>query len=272
VAANAARVLEELAREEGAFTATLERGTKILEEVLGRAAAGNRTVGGPDAFLLYDTFGFPLELTQEVAEARGIQARRRPARRAALPLHAHQPCVCVRGRGAQLLSPHPVRLLTRPRDARTRRRRRAQVDAAGFQAEMEAQRQRSKEGREEIDLTAQASLGSLASSIGPTRFVGYDSLAGAARVVALVAGGRSVERAEAGASRSPAGPLPPSSRRNTPPPLPARSLPPSRWRTRSPTSAVLFSRALMSPLHLCTRSRARRRGGGGRPGLDALLR
>lgn len=78
VAKNAARVYDELAREEGAFSATLERGQKQLAEALARAAkanGGNGVISGADAFALYDTFGFPLELTQEVAEAKGITVR-----------------------------------------------------------------------------------------------------------------------------------------------------------------------------------------------------
>ena len=46
VKANAARIYDELAREEGRFVATLEAGEKILREVLERAAAGSGTVSG----------------------------------------------------------------------------------------------------------------------------------------------------------------------------------------------------------------------------------
>lgn len=60
-----------------------------------------QAISGADAFLLYDTFGFPLELTQEMAEARGVS-----------------------------------------------------VDGAGFTVAMEEQRRRSKDSREEVDLTA----------------------------------------------------------------------------------------------------------------------
>jgi alanyl-tRNA synthetase len=67
------RIYDELAREEGAFAATLERGQKLLDELLAKAAAGGKSISGQDAFMLYDTYGFPLELTQELAEAQGLQ-------------------------------------------------------------------------------------------------------------------------------------------------------------------------------------------------------
>ncbi|MEW5317397.1 MAG: hypothetical protein WDW38_008695 [Sanguina aurantia] len=72
VAKNAQRVYDELAREEAAFGATLERGQKLLGEVLSKASANGAVLQGKEAFTLYDTFGFPLELTQELAEQQGV--------------------------------------------------------------------------------------------------------------------------------------------------------------------------------------------------------
>ncbi len=58
----------ELQREESQFLKTLERGEKLLEEVIAKLKQENKTViSGDDAFTLYDTHGFPLELTQEIA-------------------------------------------------------------------------------------------------------------------------------------------------------------------------------------------------------------
>ncbi|MBS1727058.1 MAG: alanine--tRNA ligase [Armatimonadetes bacterium] len=63
-------VIEEtLKSEEALFRRTLQRGTELLEEELTRAGA---TLSGPVAFQLYDTFGFPLEVTQEICAEKGI--------------------------------------------------------------------------------------------------------------------------------------------------------------------------------------------------------
>ncbi len=58
---------EVLAGEEERFAATLTRGLKLFDET---AAAGD--ISGADAFRLHDTYGFPLELTVELAEERGL--------------------------------------------------------------------------------------------------------------------------------------------------------------------------------------------------------
>ncbi len=59
----------ELQREETRFLETLERGEKLLAEIIYKAKG---QISGQDAFVLYDTYGFPLELTQEVAEENGL--------------------------------------------------------------------------------------------------------------------------------------------------------------------------------------------------------
>jgi alanyl-tRNA synthetase len=59
----------ELQREESAFLKTLERGEKILEEIItSMKQKGETQISGENAFKLYDTYGFPFELTQEIAE------------------------------------------------------------------------------------------------------------------------------------------------------------------------------------------------------------
>ncbi|XP_017258712.1 alanine--tRNA ligase, chloroplastic/mitochondrial [Daucus carota subsp. sativus] len=72
------RILEELKREELRFILTLERGEKLLEQMLANASASAQEtstvpyLSGKDAFILYDTYGFPVEITMEVAAERGV--------------------------------------------------------------------------------------------------------------------------------------------------------------------------------------------------------
>lgn len=66
-------IVETIKLEEKRFLETLERGSKILEETLERLKAeGQKTVSGEDVFKLYDTFGFPLELTHDIAQEEGF--------------------------------------------------------------------------------------------------------------------------------------------------------------------------------------------------------
>jgi len=169
--AKADRIKAELQREEESFLKTLERGEKLLAEIMERVLSENveqysalqnarrlgmpediqqqvlpqRQIPGHDAFVLYDTYGFPLELTQEIAEEQGFT-----------------------------------------------------VDVAGFQAEMEQQRLRSQEAHETIDLTVQESLDELAEHIQETQFLGYTQPVTQAEVTALLVQGESVELAAAG--------------------------------------------------------------------------
>ncbi len=62
-------IKNELAREESQFLKTLDRGEKMLADIL---ASQPKQVSGEDAFKLYDTYGFPLELTQEIAEESSV--------------------------------------------------------------------------------------------------------------------------------------------------------------------------------------------------------
>jgi alanyl-tRNA synthetase len=135
-------ILAELEREEARFLETLERGEKLLAEVL---AAKPSQISGEQAFELYDTYGFPLELTEEIAEEHGLT-----------------------------------------------------VDLAGFEAAMEAQRQRAKAAAVSIDLTLQGAIEQMAASAEATAFKGYEALEQPSCVLALVANGEPAERAVAG--------------------------------------------------------------------------
>ncbi|MEB3317142.1 MAG: alanine--tRNA ligase [Cyanobacteriota bacterium] len=136
-------ILRELEQEETRFLATLERGERLLADVL---ATLPQEISGEQAFELYDTYGFPLELTEEIAEEHGLS-----------------------------------------------------VDVAGFEAAMEAQRQRAKAAAVRIDLTLQGALEAVAADLKGTAFTGYEGLEQPGCVVALVADGQTAERAEAGA-------------------------------------------------------------------------
>ncbi|MBI3996112.1 MAG: alanine--tRNA ligase [Candidatus Omnitrophica bacterium] len=60
-------------QEETQFVETLASGTSRLEELIEKLRASNRSViPGEEAFKLYDTFGFPFELTADIAEERGF--------------------------------------------------------------------------------------------------------------------------------------------------------------------------------------------------------
>jgi alanyl-tRNA synthetase len=135
-------ILAELHREEARFLETLERGEKLLAEVL---AAKPKQISGEQAFELYDTYGFPLELTEEIAEEHGLT-----------------------------------------------------VDLAGFEAAMEAQRQRAKAAAVSIDLTLQEAIDQVAAAVVATAFKGYEQLEHPCCVVALVVNGEPAERAGAG--------------------------------------------------------------------------
>ena len=66
-------VLTELEREITRFESTLENGMKEFKKILDKTASeGKKEIEGKDAFFLYDTFGFPVELTVELAEEEGF--------------------------------------------------------------------------------------------------------------------------------------------------------------------------------------------------------
>ncbi|ORJ58103.1 alanine--tRNA ligase [Mycobacterium simiae] len=88
--------------EETAFNRTLASGSKLFDDVAGSTkSAGKNTVSGSDAFTLHDTYGFPIELTLEMAAEAGLQVdelgfrelmaeqRRRAKADAAARKHAH---------------------------------------------------------------------------------------------------------------------------------------------------------------------------------------
>ena len=139
-AAQATRVL---LQEEERFAETLTTGMSLLTAALdglkGEGAKG-KMLDGETVFRLYDTYGFPADLTADVARERGYS-----------------------------------------------------IDSAGFEAAMEAQRERARAAsRFGVDLRAGTQLDI------QTSFCGYNALEGEARVVALLRGGERVEELRAG--------------------------------------------------------------------------
>ncbi len=62
-----------ISMEEDRFNATIDAGLAILSDLIAKAKAENKTVlDGADVFKLYDTYGFPIDLTREIAEEKGL--------------------------------------------------------------------------------------------------------------------------------------------------------------------------------------------------------
>ena len=66
---NKEKIKDTIKKEEERFNKTLDRGYKLLEEFINE----KRDIDGESAFRLYDTFGFPFELTREIAEENGLK-------------------------------------------------------------------------------------------------------------------------------------------------------------------------------------------------------
>ena len=66
---NKAKVIDVIKKEEERFAKTLDRGYKMLEEFISE----KKDIDGEGAFKLYDTYGFPFELTKEIASENGLK-------------------------------------------------------------------------------------------------------------------------------------------------------------------------------------------------------
>jgi len=132
------RVAQVLKTEEERFAETLEHGMGVLE---GALAGESPMLDGETAFKLYDTFGFPVDLTADICRERNIQ-----------------------------------------------------IDFAGFEAAMQAQRERARA----------ASRFSMSAALdydgARTEFCGYEHLQAKAKVIALYQDGAAVQSLEAGAA------------------------------------------------------------------------
>ena len=65
---NKAKIIDTIKKEEERFAKTLDRGYKMLDEFI----TNKKDIDGESAFKLYDTFGFPFELTKEIAAENGL--------------------------------------------------------------------------------------------------------------------------------------------------------------------------------------------------------
>ncbi|WP_153123177.1 alanine--tRNA ligase [Peribacillus tepidiphilus] len=131
--------------EEERFHETLNEGLQILSEVIKKEkASGSSMIKGEDVFRLYDTYGFPVELTEEYAEEEGMT-----------------------------------------------------VDHDGFEKEMEAQRERARKARQDVD-SMQIQGGVLGDIKVSSTFVGYDQLEAEGTVEAIVKNSELVEEAHEG--------------------------------------------------------------------------
>ncbi len=127
-----------LKQEESRFADTLDNGLKILEHAIDEMA--DKEIPGETVFLLYDTYGFPIDLTADIARERGLT-----------------------------------------------------LDVAGFEREMEAQRNRAR--------SASQFSGGLSEQVnieGETEFRGYDSTLEQATITGILVDGEHVEQLHQG--------------------------------------------------------------------------
>ncbi|MCD4838587.1 alanine--tRNA ligase [Neobacillus sedimentimangrovi] len=131
--------------EEERFHETLHEGLTILAGVIKKAKEkGTDMIAGADVFRLYDTYGFPVELTEEYAEEEGLK-----------------------------------------------------IDHAGFESEMEEQRERARAARHDEN-SMQVQGGILRDLMVESKFVGYDELQTKSQVLAIVKNGELTDMATSG--------------------------------------------------------------------------
>ncbi|MGH8402324.1 MAG: alanine--tRNA ligase, partial [Gammaproteobacteria bacterium] len=125
-------------KEEEGFAVTLTKGLHLLENAVGNARNG--VLDGDVIFKLYDTYGFPVDLTNDIARERGLT-----------------------------------------------------LDIAGFEREMEKQRERGRAASQfGVEYTQDVEI------VGETKFTGYETLKDKGKIVALFRGKESVKTLKAG--------------------------------------------------------------------------
>ena len=136
-------ILKVIVTEETRFSETLITGLEIIENLISSKAGKKASrISGADVFKLYDTYGFPVELTKEIVAKSGFS-----------------------------------------------------VDMAGFEKEMEKQRERARASHK-FDVAANATL--LKLDVKATKFVGYTCLDQKARIIKLLIDGKEVNEIKTG--------------------------------------------------------------------------
>lgn len=131
--------------EEERFHETLNEGLAILSDVIKKEKEkGSGIISGKDVFKLYDTYGFPVELTEEYAEDEQMK-----------------------------------------------------VDHKGFEAEMEKQRERARNARQDVG-SMQVQGGALRDITAESTFVGYSAVKAEAKVIELLHDGQLISEAHEG--------------------------------------------------------------------------
>ncbi|MGB9875171.1 MAG: alanine--tRNA ligase [bacterium] len=133
--------------EEERFCETLEEGLTILEGILeSLSLKGQKVIPGAEVFRLSDTYGFPWELTEEIARENGME-----------------------------------------------------IDRAGFEEEMEKQRERARAALKRVGMEV-SPLSKIREEKGESEFIGYDALSSRSQVVALLKEGKEVDSLSEGSS------------------------------------------------------------------------
>jgi alanyl-tRNA synthetase len=141
---HAEAVARVVAVEEERFGTTLKQAIAIFDEIAERSAAAG-TIAGPDVFRLYDTYGLPVDFTEELAKDRGLA-----------------------------------------------------VDGPGFEKELEAQQERARQASKMGAVKGDPVYAGLFEKGGRTAFLGYESLAEDATVLAVLRDNALVRRLDAG--------------------------------------------------------------------------
>ena len=139
-------ILKVIQEEEARFRDTLKTGTQLLESIMADiSTSGTKEISGKQAFMLYDTYGFPLDLTQEVSRRQGFT-----------------------------------------------------VDIAGFEAEMEKQREKAKSANKFKKSLALAADVEVINGCGACVFTGYETMSDKSAITGILSDNKNVTEIKEG--------------------------------------------------------------------------